>query len=145
MRMAHTTLHIDTEKTFQLIDLTARVQAFIDEQGIRQGMLLVTSRHTTTALTINENESRLIEDIENFFSRLVPADAPYLHNDIHLRDCDPDEPENAHAHLIGMMFGSSEGVAVVDGRPALGQWQSLMLVELDGPRQRTVSVQLLGE
>jgi len=66
------------------------------------------------------------------------------HNDIHLRDCPPHEPENAHSHLIAMLLGSSEVIPILDGELDLGRWQSVMLVELDGPRQRTVSVRLFG-
>ncbi len=90
-------------------------------------------------------EERLLDDIRSFFRRLVPADAGYKHNDIHLRDCPPDEPENAHSHLIAMLLGASENLRVVDGRLGLGQWQSLMLVELDGPRRRRVNLQIVGD
>jgi len=69
----------------------------------------------------------------------------YLHNDIGLRDCLPDEPENAHSHLLAMLVGSSEVIPIVNGDPDLGRWQSVMLVELDGPRERTVSLRLFGE
>ena len=78
-------------------------------------------------------------------TQLVPPRARYLHNDIHLRDCPPDEPENAHSHLAAMLLGSSEVIPVSAGRLVIGQYQSIMLVELDGPRERNVSVQICGE
>ena len=108
-------------------------------------MLIVSSRHTTTALAINEYEHRLLEDVRACFSDLVPADRHYLHNDIHLRDCPPDEPENAHSHIIAMLLSSSEVIPVVEGTLQLGQWQSIILFELDGPRERTVTMQVIGE
>jgi len=77
--------------------------------------------------------------------RLIPPQANYLHNDIHLRDCPPDEPENAHSHLAAMLLGSSEVIPVADGGLVLGQYQSIMLVELDGSRERTLAVQVYGE
>ena len=144
MKISHHHLELETQAGINLIDITARLRALIAESGIANGTLTVTSRHTTTAITINENEERLLDDVRTFFSKLVPAEEKYRHNDIHLRDCDPEEPENAHSHLIAMMLGSSEAVAVVDGELDLGTWQSVMLVELDGPRKRTVSVQLMG-
>jgi secondary thiamine-phosphate synthase enzyme len=113
--------------------------------GIRSGFVTVTSQHTTTAIIINEDEPRLHEDIKRFLTRLIPPKEPYLHNDIALRDCPPDEPENAHSHLAAMLLGSSEVVPLVDGELALGQYQSVMLVELDGPRRRRVRVQVVGE
>lgn len=68
-----------------------------------------------------------------------------MHNDIALRDCPPDEPENAHSHLTAMLLGSSEVIPLADTELVLGQYQSVMLYELDGPRRRKVSVQVYGE
>lgn len=117
----------------------------IARSGIRSGFVTVTSQHTTTAIAINEHEARLIEDIKTFLARLIPPRDRYLHNDIALRDCPPDEPENAHSHLAAMLLGSSEVVTLIDGEMVLGQYQSVMLYELDGPRTRRVSVQVYGE
>jgi len=138
-------LTIETRQGFNLHNITARVQEVITSSGISVGIVAVTSQHTTTAITLNEDEERLRSDIENHFEKLAPAGLPYLHNDIHLRDCDPDEPENAHSHLVAMLIGSSESIAVRQGRLQLGKWQSLLLAELDGPRERRVSVQIIGE
>ena len=145
MRSHHHVIEIDTRPGLHVHDLSEPLRQTVAESGIRQGLLAVTSRHTTTALTINEHEERLLEDIRRFFTDLVPADRGYLHNDLELRDCPPDEPRNAHSHVIATLLGSSESMPVVDGAPALGRWQSVMLVELDGPGRRTVNVQIVGE
>lgn len=144
MKTHHARLQITTGADIALHDITGRIQAVVDESGIRSGFVVVTSQHTTTALAINENEARLIEDVKAFLKRLIPPGDRYLHNDIHLRDCPPDEPENAHAHLAAMLLGSSESIALVDGRLVLGRYQSVMLYELDGPRERKISVQVVG-
>lgn len=145
MRIQHEIISVGTEAGICLFDITPRIRAHLGESRIHNGFVVVTSRHTTTALTVNENEKRLLTDVRTFFQRLVPAEARYLHNDIDLRDCPADEPENAHSHLIAMLLGSSEAIPVVEGELALGTWQSVMLVELDGPRERTVSLQICGE
>ena len=145
MHTKHHFLTLTTGKDIALHDITEQVQALIDDSGVRNGFVIITSQHTTTALTINENEPRLLDDIKAFLKRLIPPDNRYLHNDIHLRDCPPDEPENAHAHLAAMLLGSSESVALSAGRLVLGQYQSIMLCELDGPRERKVSIQIAGE
>ncbi len=144
MIVRHHRIPVSTTDAVQVLDVGDLVQERVAASGIREGMALVTSLHTTCALTVNENEARLLEDIRTHFLRLMPPDARYLHNDLHLRDCPPDEPENAHAHLIAMMLGNGEQLAVHEGRLVLGRWQSLLLVELDGPRERTLAVQLLG-
>ena len=145
MRIEYHQLHIDTGPGINLHNLSTQIRGLLTDAKIRNGFVVVTSRHTTTALTINENESRLLEDIRAFFERLVPPGDKYYHNDIELRDCPPDEPRNAHSHLIAMLLGSSEAIPVIDGELALGRWQSVLLAELDGPRKRTVAVQIVGE
>eukprot|EP00540_Astrosyne_radiata_P021769 CAMPEP_0116826594 /NCGR_PEP_ID=MMETSP0418-20121206/2614_1 /TAXON_ID=1158023 /ORGANISM="Astrosyne radiata, Strain 13vi08-1A" /LENGTH=148 /DNA_ID=CAMNT_0004455243 /DNA_START=1 /DNA_END=447 /DNA_ORIENTATION=- len=146
---------------------------------MKNGVVNVISRHTTTAICINERESRLAADMEAYFLQLAPPDersaseskkegVRYFHNDIDQRPdgeeeaqrCrdngwdidDPtelqkwrnQEPINAHSHLLSMLVGSSESIPVVDGNMVIGQWQSILMVDLDGPRDRTVGIQFLG-
>ncbi len=126
-------------------DLMPGIREAIANAGIKNGFVTVTSQHTTTAIAINENEARLVEDVKAFLTRLIPPNDKYLHNDIALRDCPPDEPENAHSHLAAMLLGSSEVIALVEGELQLGQYQSVMLYELDGPRKRKVNIQIYGD
>jgi thiamine phosphate synthase YjbQ (UPF0047 family) len=73
---------------------------------------------------------------------LAPPERPWLHNDLHLRPgIPPDEPRNAHAHLIAILLGNQLSLPVVEGRLGIGRWQSVLLVELDGPRRREVLLQ----
>ena len=107
--------------------------------------MLVFSRHTTTALAINEYEERLLEDIKVYLRKLAPESDKYLHNDLHLRIVPPDEPMNAHSHLMAMTLSTSEVIPIIDGQLALGTYQSVLFFDLDGPRKRTVLVQISGE
>jgi secondary thiamine-phosphate synthase enzyme len=138
-------IELDTGHGIALHDLMPGIKDAIAKSGIKNGFVTVTSQHTTTAIAINEHEERLLEDVKAFLTRLIPPADTYLHNDIQQRDCPPDEPENAHSHLAAMLLGSSEVIALVDGALQLGQYQSVMLYELDGPRPRKVSVQVYGE
>lgn len=142
----HTQIHtLETGDGIEMINLDDQVSRTLADSGVSNGMLIISSRHTTTALTINEYEERLLQDVYAFYSRLVPKEEHYLHNDIALRDCPDDEPENAHSHIMAMLLSSSEVVPVVDSELQLGKWQSVILFELDGPRTRTVTVQVIGE
>lgn len=136
-------------------DLMPQLRQLVAESGVREGFVNVLSRHTTTAVTINEHEGRLLFDIERFLQRLAPATDRYDHNDLHLRSGPPDwpggdeawrkqEPINAHSHLLSMVLGNSETVPISGGELKTGVWQSVMLVELDGPRKRSVGVQIVG-
>ena len=145
MQIKPYTVELSTGQGISLHDITGQIRSCVAGSGVQDGFVSVTSQHTTTALAINEHEPRLLEDIRAFLTRLVPPQERYLHNDIELRDCPPDEPRNAHSHLAAMLLGSSELIALRDGRLVLGQYQSVMLYELDGPRNRRVSVQVFGE
>jgi secondary thiamine-phosphate synthase enzyme len=145
VKIVSSLIELETGEGISLHDLMPDLNKAIASSAIVDGFVTVTSQHTTTAIAINENEERLVEDVKTFLSRLIPRNDRYLHNDIALRDCPEDEPENAHSHLAAMLLGSSEVIALANGKLVLGQYQSVMLYELDGPRPRTVSVQVYGE
>lgn len=145
MKIISSFIELHTGEGISLHDLMPDIKQAVTKSGIRNGFVTVTSQHTTTAISINEHEERLIEDVKTFLTRLVPPNDDYLHNDIALRDCPEDEPENAHSHLAAMLLGSSEVIALAEGWLVLGQYQSVMLYELDGPRKRKVNVQVYGE
>lgn len=144
MAIFHTLFEIPTNESIDLYDVTEQVQAFVDATPVKSGQVLIFSRHTTTALAINEYEERLLTDIKTYLSKLAPPEGKYLHNDLHLRIVPPDEPENAHSHLMAMTLSTSEVVPIVEGKLALGTYQSVIFIELDGPRVRSLFVQVTG-
>ncbi|BAA29670.1 secondary thiamine-phosphate synthase enzyme YjbQ [Pyrococcus horikoshii] len=124
---------IRTSREFEIIDITKEVERVVRESNVKSGIVVVFTRHTTTALTINENESGLKRDIEEILSKLVPKGMNYFHDRI---------DNNAHSHLRGILLGPSLTIPVEDGRLLLGTWQSILFVELDGPRTREVYVKV---
>lgn len=144
MRIVSSAIQVATGEGIALHDLMPDIRDVVRASGIKDGFVTVTSQHTTTAIGINEHEPRLVEDVKVFLTRLIPPADTYLDNDIALRECPPDEPENAHSHLAAMLLGSSEVIALAGGELVLGRYQSVMLYELDGPRDRSVSVQVYG-
>lgn len=145
MHIHPTWFELATAEAIAVYNLTPQIQSWIDTLGIQAGQVTVCSQHTTTAIAINEDEERLLIDIVAYLKKLAPPGDRYLHNDLHLRDVPPDEPENAHAHLMAMTLGSSETIPIVAGKLALGTYQSILFVELDGPRSRRVLVQAMGQ
>ncbi|MDZ8051202.1 MAG: secondary thiamine-phosphate synthase enzyme YjbQ [Aulosira sp. ZfuVER01] len=145
MKIFNQLIEIATNEGINIHNITPQIQDLINSTAIQNGQALVFSRHTTTALAINENEERLLEDVKVFLRKLAPESERYLHNDLHLRVVPEDEPMNAHSHLMAMMLTTSEVIPIVDGKLALGTWQSVLFFELDGPRNRTVFVQISGE
>lgn len=145
MKIKSHLLEIKTEPGINIYNLTPRIQEWLNSLEVQEGQVTIFSRHTTTALAINEYEERLLEDTKAYLKKLAPETDKYLHNDLHLRDVPPDEPINAHSHLMAMTLSTSEVILVMEGKLALGTWQSILFFDLDGPRQRTVSVQFLGD
>ncbi len=138
-------IEVETQAGIGIYNITPQINELLQKTAISNGQVLVFSQHTTTALAINENEERLLEDVKVHLKKLAPPEDKYLHNDLHLRIVPPDEPMNAHSHLMAMMLSTSEVIPVVEGQLALGTWQSVLFFELDGPRTRNVAVQISGE
>jgi secondary thiamine-phosphate synthase enzyme len=114
-----------------LIDITSEVESEVQSTGIKDGICIITTPHTSAGIIINENETGLCFDILNLLNKLVPPEENYQHNII---------DTNAEAHLKAVLLGSSEVIPVVDGKLEMGRWQSLFFAELDGPRQRNINV-----
>ena len=126
-------MNIQTTSHTQLIDITASLNQEIADTGIDTGVCMVYSPHTTTAIIINENEPGLKEDILKLINVIVPQDG-YAHDRI---------DNNARSHLQAVILGNSVCIPVENGRLALGTWQSVFLVELDGPRTRRFTVRII--
>ncbi len=133
---------IATVEPIQFIDLTDHIDEHLSRANIREGLVTVFSRHTTAAIKINEAEELLLEDFKHFLRGLCPSERPYNHNDMDRRKppIAVDERANAHSHLMHLLLSTSETIPVVDSRLALGTWQRVFMVELDGPRSREVLV-----
>ena len=141
-------LTVATRQPIELIDITDPVAELVRDAAVCSGQVVLLSRHTTAAVRIQENEPLLLEDLREFLAGLAPSTRAYRHNDFRVRThhLHPDERPNGHAHCAQLLLGSSESVPVIDGALALGTWQRLFLVELDGPRPvREVLVQISGQ
>src|SRR5688572_22754967 len=144
-RQHYVTISVVTREHTEFIDLTPPLVALVQSLGVREGILTVQTRHTTTGVMINEHEPLLLADLKAMFERLVPA-GPYEHDDFERRTVNltPDERVNGHAHCRAALLRTSESVPIVDGALTLGRWQRVFLVEFDGPRRREVSVALVA-
>ena len=135
-------LDIATVEPIQFIDLTDYISKHLTMNAVESGTVTVFSRHTTAAIKINEAEELLIEDFKKMLRELIPSERGYNHNDMSRRKppIAPDERPNAHSHLMHLLLSTSETIPVIDGRLALGTWQRVFMVELDGPRERQVMI-----
>lgn len=146
MRLHRTTIRRIAGRAPEFIDITDEVRSAVSASGIQNGTVTIFSRHTTAAVKINENEPLLLRDMARFLQVAAPREGEYRHNDFVIRTANmtDDECPNGHSHCQHLLLAASETVPVSAGRPLLGRWQSVFLVELDRPREREVVVQVLG-
>ncbi|WP_407454167.1 secondary thiamine-phosphate synthase enzyme YjbQ [Methanobrevibacter sp.] len=127
-------LKLNTNKNFEIIDITSSINELID---IEEGIISIFSRHSTSAIVVNENESGLLKDFELTLDNLIADDFSYNHDRI---------DNNAKSHLKSFLLSSSECLPIKNGNLDLGTWQSVFFVELDGPRRnRTITLTMVGE
>ncbi len=131
----------------EFIDITQRVRDYVAQLDVVNGFVVVFSKHTTAAITINENEPLLLQDLAQFLERVAPRHGDYQHNDFAIRTVNmtPEETPNGHAHCQNLLFHTSETIPIIQHCLQLGRWQSLFFVELDRPRPREVVIQVMGE
>jgi secondary thiamine-phosphate synthase enzyme len=129
---------LSTQGDGDVIDITSRVQAIVDETGSTEGFATAFVKGSTAALTTMEFEPGGIADLRSLLDRLIPAEGDYEHNRL-------NNDSNSHAHQRASLIGPSEIVPVIDGDLALGTWQQLVLIDFDDrPRERTVVVNLVS-
>jgi secondary thiamine-phosphate synthase enzyme len=142
-----TSIRITTTRPTEFIDLTDRLQALVARAGLRFGILNVQTLHTTTAIVVNEHEPLLLTDFQVLLENAAPDDGRYGHDDTAIRTVNLTDAQrpNGHAHCRALLLPSSACLNVTGGRLLLGTWQRVFFVELDGPREREVSVLVFGE
>jgi secondary thiamine-phosphate synthase enzyme len=147
MKFFHQDIRLWTEEGLQFIDLTDQVIELVELSGVQNGMVNVQTRHTTTAVIVNEHEPLLLEDMKRLLERLAPRDGAYQHNNFAIRTVNmtPEEVPNGQAHCQALLLSSSATLNIVEGEVQLGRWQRLFFIELDHVRQRTVSVLVMGQ
>jgi len=123
-------MQVETTDRLDIVDITSAVRNAVPDD-CESGLCTVFVRHTTAGVVVNEAEQGLLSDIETFLQELVPQRNEYQHDAI---------DDNADSHLRSVLLGESVSIPVADGELDLGTWQSVLLIECDGPRSRSVTV-----
>ena len=135
MTVRHETITVETKKHEETIDITSRVKAAVTRAKITDGIVTVVVAHTTAAVFVNENaDSDVQGDILTALERMVPRGAKYEHAE-----------GNGPSHIKAVLVGNSVTLAIRDGAVALGTWQGVYFAELDGPRERSATITVIGD
>jgi secondary thiamine-phosphate synthase enzyme len=126
----------------EILDVTASVKKIAGESGITNGLVNVWVPHATAAIAVNEHDTGLWKDILTAFEKLVPVKGDYSHNAKYSWSAGE---QNAHAHILNCLIKPDVTVPLENGSLQLGTWQSVLFIEMDGPRTRRVHVQVIGE
>jgi secondary thiamine-phosphate synthase enzyme len=125
-----------TEKKIEIVDITQKVENVVEKSKIKNGICHIFLPHATAAIILEENESGLISDIENYIKKNFPRNAEYEHNKV---------DDNAESHLASGFIGQFQIYPVKNNRIVRGTWQRALLLELDGPRRRKVFITIIGD
>jgi len=132
----HEKIHISSHEKFEIINITEDIKRIVEESQIEEGLVNISTKHTTSAIIINEDESGLLYDYEELLREVIP-DKSYRHDLI---------DNNAKSHLMGLLQNSNQTLPIIGTNISLGMWQSVFFVDFDGPRgNREVIVSIIGE
>ena len=130
-----------TADRLELMNITDRINEIVRKSGIREGLVHLQSLHTTTGVFMSEWQDALLHDVRTFFGQVVDREQYWRHNDPTFSDC---ERANADSHMRGMVMGQTLCLQVRNAAVLLGTWQSIIFAEFDGPRSRSLAVQVSG-
>ncbi len=137
MKVFTSAIRLTTTEKAEEINITDQVEAIVSESGIQEGIAVVFTGHTTAAIHLNNSDRDLERDFHDLMNELVPDKPTFRHNK-------GEYGRNAHAHIKSLLVGNTTIVPVTKGRVALGQWQAIYFSEFDGPRNRLISVKVMG-
>jgi secondary thiamine-phosphate synthase enzyme len=127
--------HTKTHRAY--VHLTPQVEEIVRKSGVKEGMVLVSAMHITAGIYVNDNESGLIEDIDQWLEHLAPFRKDYKHHET--------GEDNGDSHLKALLIHHEVIVPITAGRLDLGTWQRIFYAEFDGQRDKRVIVKVMGE
>jgi secondary thiamine-phosphate synthase enzyme len=130
-------LKFHTRKHREYIHITPQIEGIVKKSGIKDGMVLVSAMHITAGVYVNDNESGLIEDIDQWLEQLAPFREDYKHHDT--------GETNGDSHLKALLIHHQVIVPITAGRLDFGPWQQIFYAEFDGQREKRLIVKVMGE
>jgi secondary thiamine-phosphate synthase enzyme len=137
MRTHSEYMTVQTKERREFLNITPSIKAAVEKSGIRDGIVLISSLHSNSALFVNDEEPGLLQDITEWADRIAPFGPDYRHS--------ARSESNAGAHLQSLLLNHQAFVSLADGKLELGPWQNVIYAELDGQRPKRILIKILGE
>ena len=137
MRIHSDYMTVQTNEKREFLNITPNIKAAVEKSGIRDGIILISSLHSNSALFVNDEEAGLLQDIAEWAGRLAPFGPDYHHS--------TRSESNAGAHLQSLLLNHQAFVSLADGKLELGPWQNVIYAELDGQRPKRILIKIVGE
>jgi secondary thiamine-phosphate synthase enzyme len=137
MRIHSDYVTVQTKEKREFLNITPSIRAAVEKSGIRDGIILISSLHSNSALFINDEEPGLLQDITEWADRIAPFGPDYHHSE--------RSESNAGAHLQSLLLHHQAIVSLADAKLELGPWQNVIFAELDGQRPKRILIKILGE
>ena len=141
MNVVREIVSIRTHSVYEVLDVTDNIVSILAKSKIKDGLLVCYVPHTTAAITINEGDETVFEDLLGLLKKWVPRKGNYKHN---AKYAGIPQEENAHAHIISSIIQPSITIPITGNGLELGTWQRILFIELDGPRNRRIHVKIMG-
>ena len=130
-------LHFKTEKRQEFLNITQEVENEVKKSGIKEGLVLINPMHITAAIYVNDAESGLIQDFQEWLEKLAPYGLDYKHHQT--------GEDNADAHIKRTLMGHQVTMAITNNKLDLGPWEQIYYAEFDGQRKKRVLIKIIGE
>ena len=130
-------LWVETKSRRAYINITPQVEAAVKKSGVQEGLVLVNAMHITASVYVNDDESGLLKDYDDFLEKLVPQRARYRHNET--------GEDNGDAHIKRQIMGREVTVAITNGQLDFGPWEQIFYGEFDGRRRKRILIKVIGE
>ena len=140
MRTYSEYITVQTEQKRQFMNITPNIKSAMEKSGLRDGIILVAALHSNSGVFINDEETALLQDIDEWLNKLAPFGAGYHHGAGGART-----ESNAGAHLQSILLNQQAMLSFTDGKLEMGPWQQVIYAELDGQRPKRIHIKLLGE
>lgn len=137
MKFATEYLWYNTEKKREYINITNKVEEIVHKSGVKEGMVLVSAMHITASIYVNDAESGLIQDIDEWLEKIAPFNINYRHH--------RTGETNGDAHLKSLLMHHEVIVPITNGKLDFGPWQQIFYGEFDGQRRKRVIVKVMGD